>query len=185
MEQRDVMTLSFWEKNAAVREITQENWDKLVADIQRNGVLQPFKVDATGIVYDGNNRLKALRTLLAKGITQTENGQDLTHVPVIIYPIEKESDKWEIALKSNEQFANWNSHELANYMPEFEDDLDISLINVDFWKPESLDEQLDVPETLPQAPAEPPSDTTAPTDTQQGSYTREVICPNCNTKFTL
>ena len=167
MEYKNVMELSFWEKNQAVREITDANWNKLVADIKRNGILEPFKIGEDGIVYDGNNRLKAIRQIIGEGITASENGKDLSQVPVNIYNPVSEAQKWELALKGNEQFANWNQKGLENYMPEFENELDLSLINIDFIEPESIDDQLE---------EEPP--------TSKEKKLKEVICPNCQTKFT-
>ncbi len=169
MELRDVNTLSFWTKNSEVREISEENWNKLIADIKRNGILEPFKIGDDGTVYDGNNRLKAVRQIIAEGITASENGQDLTQIKVNTYSPQTEAQKWEIALKGNEQFANWNQEGLANYMPEFEEELDLSLINIDFVSPESIDDQLEVSKQ----------------QTGGNKSPREAICPKCGEKFVL
>lgn len=166
-EYKNINELSFWTKNQQVREISEENWNKLIADIKRNSILEPFKIGTDNTVYDGNNRLKAARTIIAEGITQAENGKSLIEVPVIIYDPQTEASKWELALKGNEQFANWNQEGLANYMPEFENDLDLSLINIDFVEPESIDDQLEDESNI-----------------SKSKNPKEYTCPNCQTKFT-
>lgn len=164
MEYRHIDTLSFWAKNQEVREITESNWHKLIADIKRNGILEPFKIGEDGVVYDGNNRLKATRQIIVEGQTTSENGKDLTQIPVNIYTPQTEANKWELALKGNEQFANWNQEGLSNYMPEFENELDLSLINIDFIEPESIDDQLE--EDPPKTPKK-----------------KQVTCPACQHQF--
>lgn len=167
MEYRDINLLTFWSKNHEVRQISDENWNKLIADIKRNGILEPFKIGQDNTVYDGNNRLKATRQIIAEGVTQAENGKSLMQVPVNIYDPQTEAAKWELALKGNEQFANWNQEGLSTYMPEFENELDLSLINIDFIEPESIDDQLE------EEPKTPPS-----------KKLKEFTCPECGHKFT-
>lgn len=166
MEYLDIEELSYWEKNKEVREITESNWNKLVADIKRNGILTPFDIDQNHVVYDGNNRKKATEQIISEGITTAENGKDLRRIPVTIHEITTEAQKWELALKGNEQFANWNQEGLSNYMPEFEDELDLSLINIEFYEPETIEDQLE-----PDKPKE--------------KKAKEVTCPECNNKFTI
>ena len=167
---RNYTELTNWDKNESAREISTDNWAKLLLSIRREGIKTPFKVDENGIVYDGNNRLKGIREITAGGTTTAENGKDLLQVPCILETPTTEAQKWDLALSGNEQFASWNQDGLTTFLPEFENDLDLSLYNVDFFEPESMLEQIEegdgaIEGKTPKTP-------------------KEVECPECHAKFT-
>lgn len=164
----NIKDLSNWEKNDKVRSISPKNFQKLVASIYRSGIKSPLKIGEDGIVYDGNHRLKALYQLQADEVTTTKSGHLLELVPVTISNPQSEVEKWELALSGNSPYAYWNSDGLSNYLPEFEDELDMSLYNIDFFDPESMEEQLTEEEE--EKKEEP----------QKVNF---IICPNCQHEF--
>lgn len=166
---KDYSELKNWEKNSSARYISSDNFEKLVLSIRKKGITDKFKIDEAGIVYDGNNRLKALKRLIdEEHITNAENGSDLKLVPCIVTYPESESDKWDIALSSNGQYASWSQEGLSNYLPEFEEELDLSLYNVDFFEHESMIDQLeDVKDE----------------EKTGGKQEEQIQCPECGHKF--
>lgn len=134
--------LKQWDKNKEARNISEVNRIKLHDDILLNGILDEFKIDATGVTYDGNNRLGIVNELIGEGTLSASNGKSLEWVPVKIYPVETEADKWKIAFRGNEHFASWNAEGLNKYLADFEDDLDLSLFNIDFSEPKSIEDTL-------------------------------------------
>lgn len=169
MEQRRTLDLINWDKNNDARIITETNWEKLKADIKRRGVREALKIGADNTVYDGNNRLKAVNFWLAQDIHTADNGVSFDILPVEVYDTPTEAAKWELALTGNEQFASWNRNILSNYLPEFEDTLELSLYNIEFDDPQSFDEQLD-----DEATDKPTKEKTK----------KDITCPNCNHIFT-
>lgn len=164
--------LHTWDKNEASRLITADNFSKLKADIQRNGIEEALIVGPDGTVYNGNHRLKALLELAKENITTANNGKALNDVPVVVKEINSEADKWRAALVGNSQYAQW-SEGLSNFLPEFENDVDVALINVNFGTPLSIENQLDVS-----------SDDDKSGDPKQKKL-KELQCPNCGHSFTI
>jgi len=142
--------LTNWEKNNKAREISEENWKKLIDDVKLNGIEDAFKIGEDGVVYDGNNRLKAVKYLIEEeGMENTFNGRPLAWIPVVVKHPKSEAEKWRYAFTRNEQFANWNKDELLNFQTDFEE-LDMALVNIDFDAQESVEEQLSsLEKTLP------------------------------------
>lgn len=169
MDYKNISELHEWDKNKEVRQITEANFLKLKANIKRNGIESVFKILEDGTVLDGNHRLRVIQALLNEGVTTTDNGHDITQVPYEIKQTSSEADKWRIALNGNSEYASYTEN-LSNYMPEFENEIDLSLINVDFSTPASLDEYfpVDDPEKEVKPQKEP----------------REIECPACHDKFT-
>lgn len=157
-----------WERNTTIRTISTDNFEKLLQAIRREGIKEAFKIGQDNTVYDGNNRLKGLNQIIAEGTTTAQNGVDLTQVPCVMYNPQTEGQKADLALSGNEQFAAWDKDGLMNYLPEIENELDMSLYNVDFFEPESILEQIE-------EVADEPSGSSAP---------KQVTCPNCNHQFT-
>ena len=169
------LALHRWEKNKKARFITDEKRQQLSADLKRNGIKDAFKVGEDGTIYDGNHRDEEIEKWLAEGIIQSESGQFLDWIPcTIVYP-KTEAEKWDYALSRNEQFAQWSREGLEEYLPEFEDELDLSLINVDFEEQLNLDEQLTMNEET--------SDNEEEDNPKRKE--QEVECPNCSHKFTI
>lgn len=159
--------LKNWDKNNEARMITEENWNKLVASIQREGIKDPLKIDNDGVVYDGNNRVKALIQVLTMPQHHASEW-----VSVDIRHPKNEAEKWDIALSGNGQFAQWSQDGLSNYMPEFENELDISLYNVNFFDPKGFDEFTN-----------PEEETTAEKQIG-GNKDKSIKCPQCGHVFT-
>lgn len=165
MEYRDISQLHNWDKNNLARQITDVNWNKLITDIKRRGVKDAFKIAQDGTVYDGNHRLKALNHWIAQGTTIADNGVSLTQVPIEVIDPQSETEKWEVAFTGNEGFASWNRDGLTSYQGEWEA-LELSLFNIEFDDPESIDEQLFEEEHAP-----------------RDKKPKEVECPECHSKF--
>lgn len=172
---RHYTQLHKWDKNDKVTLITEDNWLKLLADIKKNGVVSVVKIGDDNTVYDGNHRLEAVKELIEKqGVQTSDNGIDLSYLPIQIFTPQTEAEKWRIALISHSDYRSWNREQLANYHPEFEE-LDLSLINIDFFDPSSPDFWNG-------------KDTSDEDDSMQGSASstpREVICPACQHRFTI
>ncbi len=161
--------LTEWPKNKDLRTITEDNYQKLLLALRKEGIKDPFKIGQDNIVYDGNNRLRAINELIASGVLHAENGKDLQQIPVIIENPQTEAQKVDLALTGNEQFASWNQYGLMNYLPEFENDLDMNLFNVDFFTPQSIEDQV-IEKEEPQAP--------------EGNKQPQLVqCPQCSTQF--
>lgn len=163
---RAVTDLKNWERNQQIRKISTDNWEKLLLSLRREGVKEPFKIGEDNTVYDGNNRLKGVYFLIAEGVVTAENGVDLQQIPCLVSNPQTEAQKIDLALTGNEQFASWDQDGLMNYMPEFENDLDLSLFNVDFNDSFSINDQVETEEQS-KSKREP----------------KEIECPNCNHKF--
>lgn len=163
---RAVTDLKNWERNQQIRKISNDNWEKLLLSVRREGIKEPFKIGEDNTVYDGNNRLKGLYYLIGEGVTTAENGKDLQQVPCLVSNPQTEAQKIDLALTGNEQFAAWDQDGLMNYMPEFENDLDLNLFNVDFDDAQSINDQVEIEES-----------------TKPKREPKEVTCPACSNKF--
>ena len=166
-----------WDKNEQVRTISESNWLKLLADYKRNGRRDPLKVDTEFIVYDGNHGLKAITQLISEGILSAENGKSLEWLEADIRNPQTEAQKWEIALTGNEGFASWNRETLPNFTSEFENELDLSLINIDFMEPLNFEEQIDL------SAKQDFSDKNKEIDAGELAKNLNMKCPKCGFEF--
>lgn len=168
---RHYTRIKLWEKNQEITTISTANWLKLIASIKKHGVMEDLQVGDDDIAYDGNHRLKAtIHIVESEGITVAENGVDLTYLPIKLVHPKTEADKWHIALMAHSEYREWNKDGIANYSIEFENELDLSLINIDFSEPISLDSIVDV--------------SSEPNDKKETNPT-QVTCPQCQHQFTI
>lgn len=179
-----ILKLKEWSKNRTARTISQNNYNKLKDDIALNGVEEEFSIGEDGVVYDGNNRLRVLQELIGEGTKVAHNGRDLEWVPVKLEHPKTEADKWRIALRGNEHFATWDADGLNNFLPEFEDEIDLTLFNITFAEPKSINETLeDMESRYNQTEEEKRAAKEAAEVNPNVSEVRTAKCPECGHEF--
>jgi hypothetical protein len=95
-------------ESSRVPELSAEEFDALVADIEKRGLLQPLEVTAEGIILDGKARLKAALTL------------SLPSVPLSIVAPADEVDYMIRAALTRRHLPAWRRVELALLLVDYE-----------------------------------------------------------------
>jgi hypothetical protein len=167
--------LQNWPRNEDYRILKQKDWLRLLKSLKQEGVKEPFDIDEAGTTYDGNNRLKGTRKLIAEEIKEADNGNSLEWIPVTIHPTPtNEVEELAIAAKGNgdKVFAIWNKDAVANdkelfiQIPDYQDlgfeydDPTTFGDTFEFFSDDGIDEEEEKPVREPQ----------------------EYICPACEHK---
>ena len=148
-----------WEKNP--RTATEEDIDRLKAQIEKLGIYKPLLVFKDGgkyVVLGGNMRLRAYREL---GIREVE---------VSIVKVKTEADVVAITLSDNDRAGYYDEEALAELLYEHKDAIAKGLFKIDSGGDDSLTRLL---ETL----GKEISPTVA--YSMRNGPDAPVICPNC------
>lgn len=179
-----ISKLHEWEKNKLARTITDTNFRRLKDSISIHGIDDTFKILPDGTVLDGNNRLRALLDLMDGGVAKSSSGKELAWVPVIVVDAKTEADKWRYALERNGHYASWDPDGLNNFLPEFEEELDLTLFNIEFREPKSIDQTLtEMEKAAEQVETEKKEAKEATEVNPNVTETKVAKCPNCGHEF--
>lgn len=154
----DIEKLRIWEKNP--RSINEDDFDRLIKQIQKLGQYKPLIITPEGVVLGGNMRLRALREIGEK------------QVWVSIVEPKSEAEMVEFALSDNDKAGYNNEDELAELVNHYKDDIDLNDYHIDIGESISLQGLLDKY-----------SPTEDDTSLDELNEKQKVKCPECGHEF--
>lgn len=122
VETRKLDELTLWEQNP--RSISEEDFDRLKAQIERLGVYKPILVNQDNIVLGGNMRTRALKSM---GVEE---------VLVSVVQTADEGEMLEYALSDNDQVGRYEEQQLAELLSKYQ--ISLELYRVDLGTPSNL-----------------------------------------------